>query len=120
MLKLYIGNKNYSSWSMRPWVLMRQAGINFEEVMLRFDSFEPESSFKQQALALSPTGRVPLLLEDGLVIWDSLAICEYLACALMCSAWKRCGRRSSPPQPAPCCLASSALSMRFLPRSACA
>ena len=79
MLKLYIGNKNYSSWSMRPWVLMRQAGISFEEVMLRFDSFEADSSFKQQVLALSPTGRVPLLLEDGLIIWDSLAICEYLA-----------------------------------------
>lgn len=79
MLKLYIGNKNYSSWSMRPWVLMRQTGINFEEVMLRFDSFEPDSSFKQQAMALSPTGRVPLLIEDGHIIWDSLAICEYLA-----------------------------------------
>lgn len=79
MLKLYIGNKNYSSWSMRPWVLMRQAGIHFDEIMLRFDSFAPESRFKQQTLALSPTGRVPLLVEDGVVIWDSLAICEYLA-----------------------------------------
>ena len=79
MLKLYIGNKNYSSWSMRPWVLMRQSGISFEEVMLRFDSFEPDSSFKQQVLALSPAGKVPLLVDDGLVIWDSLAICEYLA-----------------------------------------
>ena len=79
MLKLYIGNKNYSSWSMRPWVLMRQSGISFEEVMLRFDSFEADSSFKQQVLALSPAGKVPLLVDDGLVIWDSLAICEYLA-----------------------------------------
>ena len=79
MLKLYIGNKNYSSWSMRPWVLMRQSGISFEEVMLRFDSFEAGSSFKQQVLALSPAGKVPLLVDDGLVIWDSLAICEYLA-----------------------------------------
>jgi hypothetical protein len=42
-LKLVIGNKNYSSWSMRPWVLMRQAGIDFEEVLLRFDGFEPKS-----------------------------------------------------------------------------
>ena len=79
MLKLYIGNKNYSPWSMRPWVLMRQSGISFEEVMLRFDSFEADSSFKQQVLALSPAGKVPLLVDDGLVIWDSLAISEYLA-----------------------------------------
>lgn len=79
MLKLYIGNKNYSSWSMRPWVLMRQTGINFEEVMLRFDSFEPGSSFKQQVSALGPSGTVPLLVDEAQTIWDSLAICEYLA-----------------------------------------
>ena len=48
MLKLYIGNKNYSSWSMRPWVLLRQAGIAFEEKPLRFDSFAPDSQFKTQ------------------------------------------------------------------------
>lgn len=78
-MKLYIGNKNYSSWSMRPWVLMRQSGISFEEVTLRFDSFAPDSSFKLQALALAPTGKVPLLVDEGLIIWDSLAICEYLA-----------------------------------------
>ena len=78
-MKLYIGNKNYSSWSMRPWVLMRQCGISFEELTLRFDSFAPDSSFKLQALALAPTGKVPLLVDEGLIIWDSLAICEYLA-----------------------------------------
>ncbi len=78
-MKLYIGNKNYSSWSMRPWVLMRQSGISFEELTLRFDSFAPDSSFKLQALALAPTGKVPLLVDEGLTIWDSLAICEYLA-----------------------------------------
>src|SRR2546427_3323073 len=64
MLTLYIGNKNYSSWSMRPWVLMRQAGIAFEEVMLRFDSFEEQSAFKQRARALSPSGRVPVLMDE--------------------------------------------------------
>lgn len=79
MLTLYIGNKNYSSWSMRPWILMRQAGIAFEEVTLRFDGFDINSNFKQQALALSPVGRVPILVDDDLVISDSLAICEYLA-----------------------------------------
>src|SRR2546430_4137067 len=73
MLTLYIGNKNYSSWSMRPWVLMRQAGIAFEEVMLRFDSFEEQSAFKQRARALSPSGRVPVLMDEGMAIWDSLA-----------------------------------------------
>lgn len=79
MLKLYIGNKNYSSWSMRPWVLLKQFDIPFEEVMLRFDGFGPESRFKQAITRLSPTGRVPLLVDDGLAVWDTLAIAEYLA-----------------------------------------
>ena len=79
MLKLYIGNKNYSSWSMRPWVLLQQAGIPFEEVMVRFDSFEADSEFKKTLTGLSPTGKVPLLLDGELAIWDTLAIAEYLA-----------------------------------------
>ena len=82
-MKLYIGNKNYSSWSMRPWVLMRQAGIPFEEVLLRFDGFAPDSQFKQALAGLSPTGKVPVLVHqrsgEDLVIWDTLAIAEYLA-----------------------------------------
>jgi glutathione S-transferase len=79
MLKLYIGNKNYSSWSMRPWVLLKQAGIAFEEVKVRFDSFEPQSTFKQSLRSVTPAGKVPVLVDDGLVIWDTLAIAEYLA-----------------------------------------
>ena len=80
MLKLYIGNKNYSSWSMRPWVLMKQAGIPFEEVMLRFDSFDSGSAFKQAVDDISPVGKVPVLvLEDGFSVWDTLAISETLA-----------------------------------------
>lgn len=78
-MQLYIGNKNYSSWSMRPWVLMTQFELPFEERLLRFDGFEPDSHFKQQILKLSPTGRVPLLVDDGFPIWDTLAIAEYLA-----------------------------------------
>ena len=79
MLKLYIGNKNYSSWSMRPWVLLKQAGIAFEEVALRFDGFSPTSRFKQALAPLTPTGRVPVLVDGELVVWDTLAIAEYLA-----------------------------------------
>ena len=79
MLKLYIGNKNYSSWSMRPWVLLTQAGIPFEEIKLRFDSFDADSDFKTQIGPVSPAGKVPALDDDGLVVWDSLAIAEYLA-----------------------------------------
>ena len=78
-MQLYIGNKNYSSWSMRPWVLMTQAGIRFDEVMLRFDAFAPGSAFKTAVARLSPAGRVPVLVDDGLVVWDTLAIAEYLA-----------------------------------------
>jgi glutathione S-transferase len=78
-MQLYIGNKNYSSWSMRPWVLMTQAGIPFEEVLLRFDSFQPGSSFKTAIAKLNPAGKVPVLVDQGLAIWDTLAIAEYLA-----------------------------------------
>ncbi|MHB8950033.1 MAG: glutathione S-transferase family protein [Rhodoferax sp.] len=79
MLKLVIGNKNYSSWSMRPWVLLQQAQIPFEEVTVRFDAFTPESSFKKTVSALTPTGKVPVLIDGDLVVWDTLAIAEYVA-----------------------------------------
>jgi glutathione S-transferase len=79
MNKLYIGNKNYSSWSMRPWVLMKAFGIAFEEVKLRFD-FNPGSAFYQALAPLTPTGKVPVLVEpDGFAVWDTLAIAEALA-----------------------------------------
>ncbi len=78
-MQLYIGNKNYSSWSMRPWVLMKQAGIPFDEVMLRFDAFTPDSAFKRRLAGLTPAGRVPVLVDDGFAVWDTLAIAEYLA-----------------------------------------
>jgi glutathione S-transferase len=79
-MQLYIGNKNYSSWSMRPWVLMRQVGIPFEEVMVRFDAFTPESRFKREMQRVTPAGRVPVLVDDdGFAVWDTLAIAEYLA-----------------------------------------
>jgi len=78
-MKLYIGNKNYSSWSMRPWVLMKQAAIPFEEVMVRFDSFDAGSRFKTELAAISPTGRVPVLVDGDVTVWDTLAIAEYLA-----------------------------------------
>ena len=79
MLQLYIGNKNYSSWSMRAWVLLRQAGIAFEEVKVRFDSFEPGSAFKDTLARITPVGKVPVLVDGGLAVWDSLAIAEYVA-----------------------------------------
>jgi len=79
MIQLYIGNKNYSSWSMRPWVLLCQAGIDFEEVKVRFDSFAPGSGFRSTMDAITPVGKVPVLVHDGLVVWDTLAIAEYVA-----------------------------------------
>ena len=79
MLKLFVGNKNYSSWSMRPWVLLTQAGIAFEEEVVRFDSFDADSKFKQTISGVSPTAKVPVLVDDELAIWDTLAIAEYLA-----------------------------------------
>ena len=79
MLKLYIGNKNYSSWSMRPWVLLKQAGLPFEEITIRFDSFDAGSEFRKQVSSVNPAGKVPVLDDDGLIVWDTLAIAEYMA-----------------------------------------
>ena len=89
MLELVIGNKNYSSWSMRPWVLLRHFGIPFEERKLRFD-FTPGSAFYAALAKVTPAGKVPVLLDHGdprddtapsapLAIWDTLAITEYVA-----------------------------------------
>jgi glutathione S-transferase len=77
MRQLVIGNKNYSSWSMRPWVLMKQLGIPFEERKLRFD-FTEGSAFRQAVAQVSPAGLVPVLVDEGLVVWDTLAIAETL------------------------------------------
>ena len=76
-LQLLIGNKNYSSWSLRPWLLMTELGITFEEVQLRFD-FSEGSPFRLAVARVSPAGRVPVLVDDGFAVWDTLAIAEYL------------------------------------------
>ncbi len=74
-LVLHVGNKNYSSWSLRPWLALRAAGIPFREV-----SHEIEGEAERATIrSLSPAGRVPFLEADGLVIWDSLAIVEAVA-----------------------------------------
>jgi len=72
---LLIGSKNYSSWSLRPWLFLRKAGFEFREQIVYFD----ESDYQAQIAALSPSRRVPLLIDEGFKIWDSLAICEYVA-----------------------------------------
>jgi glutathione S-transferase len=74
-LTLVIGNKNYSSWSMRPWVLLRQFDIPFDEVLLKFDSPEWEREIGQR----SPSGLVPVLWRGRTAIWDTLAIAETVA-----------------------------------------
>lgn len=76
-LQLVIGNKNYSSWSMRPWVLMRTLRIPFEEQKLRFD-FAEDSDFRRAVALVCPAGTVPVLVDDGFPVWDTLAIAEYL------------------------------------------
>ena len=72
---LLIGSKNYSSWSLRPWLFLTKAGFKFREQIVYFD----ESDYQAQIAALSPSRRVPLLIDGGVKIWDSLAICEYVA-----------------------------------------
>lgn len=75
MYTLYIGNKNYSSWSVRAWVLMKAFGIPFREE--RITLYEPDSS--ERIRARSPSGRLPCLHDGATIVWDSLAIAEYLA-----------------------------------------
>ncbi|MBO1014179.1 glutathione S-transferase family protein [Achromobacter sp. SD115] len=75
MYTLIIGNKNYSSWSLRPWIALRATGIAFTEQKLGFFTEE----FSRRVSAVSPAGLVPVLLDGDFAVWDSLAICEYLA-----------------------------------------
>lgn len=74
-LTLVIGNKNYSSWSLRPWLAMKQLGLQFHETQIILGS--PNSA--DQIRQYSPSAKVPVLLHDHQIVWDSLAICEYLA-----------------------------------------
>jgi glutathione S-transferase len=91
MFRLFIANKNYSSWSLRPWVLVRQLDIPFEEQLMPFGGPDDFHSF-------SPTGKVPCLIDGKTVVWDSLAITEYLAeryprvwpADAAARAWARC------------------------------
>ena len=90
MYDLYIANKNYSSWSLRPWILMRELGVPFREHLAQFGA----TTFRE----FSPTGKVPCLRDGDVLLWDSLAITEYLAEShpsvwpsdVHARAWARC------------------------------
>jgi len=83
MLKLVIGDKQLSSWSMRPWMLLRHFGLPFEEIRLPLDT----PRFRDEIGRYSPSRRVPALLDGHLTVWDSLAICEYLNERVDGAAW---------------------------------
>ncbi len=74
-LTLYVGNKNYSSWSLRPWIALEACGIPFEDVVIPFDFENGNPKFRD----ISPTGRVPVLHHGDVRVWESLAIIEYAA-----------------------------------------
>ena len=92
-MHLIIGNKNYSSWSFRPWLALKVAGIAFEETVISLEA----NDFKARVTALSGAGRVPVLIDGDVRIWESLAILEYLAEKFPAAGlWpKRC-RRARP------------------------
>ena len=73
-LALVIGNKNYSSWSLRPWLALKQAGVPFDEVPISLR----QPGTRERILQYSPSGRVPCLVDGALAVWDSMAICEYV------------------------------------------
>jgi glutathione S-transferase len=81
-LTLVIGNKNYSPWSLRPWLLMKHVNLEFQELLIPLDT--PET--REQIERYAPSGRVPVLRHGTLCVWDSLAICEYVA-ELSGSGW---------------------------------
>jgi glutathione S-transferase len=83
MLKLVIGDKNLSSWSLRPWLLLKHSGLEFEEVRLPLDT----PFFRETIRTYSPTRRVPVLLDGTIRVWDSLAICEYVNERMGGQAW---------------------------------
>jgi len=74
-LSLIIGNKNYSSWSLRPWLFMKHVGLEFQEILIPPDTPETRDQIDRH----TPSGRVPVLRQGTLCVWDSLAICEYVA-----------------------------------------
>ena len=94
MFDLYIGNKNYSSWSLRPWVLLHELGIPFREILVPFGGAANRDAFR----AFSPTGKVPCLVDGTTTVWDSLAITEYVGerhpgvwpAESRARAWARC------------------------------
>ena len=77
-MKLIIGNKNYSSWSLRGWLAAKQSGLHFEEILVQLYGDDWEIQRKQDKLAPS-SGKVPILWDGDAVVWDSLAVLEYLA-----------------------------------------
>ena len=92
-LRLIIGNKNYSSWSFRPWLAMKVAGIAFEETLISLDA----SDFKSRVTALGGAGKVPTLIDGGTCVWELLAILEYLAEKFPAAAlWPERIRRHGP------------------------
>src|SRR5437764_15408216 len=74
-MKLLIGNKNYSSWSLRPWIALKVAGIPFEEQVVSLD----DAQLKQTVAAISPAGKVPALADGEVRVWEAIAILEYVA-----------------------------------------
>jgi glutathione S-transferase len=74
-MKLILGNKNYSSWSWRPWIAMKVAGLAFDEEVISLNA----PDFKQRLLQVSGTGKVPTLIDGDIHVWESLAILEYVA-----------------------------------------
>ena len=101
MYELYIANKNYSSWSLRPWLLLRERGIAFDEKLVPF--LGGVGANWDEFRAFSPSGKVPCLRDGDTVVWDSLAITEYVAEPIPACGRPMCGRARGRAAPPPRC-----------------
>ncbi|AGH43444.1 glutathione S-transferase domain-containing protein [Paraglaciecola psychrophila 170] len=91
-MQLYIGNKNYSSWSLRAWIMLAKSEVKFEEVKLLLGT----SEFYQRLEKVTPTHKVPAVVDGNVKVWDSLAICEYINDAYLSgSAWPELARQKA-------------------------
>jgi len=108
-MELYIGNKNYSTWSLRAWLMLKKHGLNFKEIKLTLGT----DTFYKRLENLSPTQKVPTLIDGTTIVWDSLAICEYINDSYLSGiAWPQCSKNKAKARALACEMHSGFMGIR--------